>query len=75
MGRQILENHGSMLRNLGFGITPPYVTKKRFSELSGLQEEVIRGMIDKGHLPTVKIGRYRLVNLTLMAKEALEQDH
>lgn len=55
-------------------ITPPYVTKQRFSELSGLQEEVIRGMIDKGYLPTVKIGRYRLINLTLITKEALEQE-
>lgn len=56
------------------GISTPLVTKGLFSQITGLTEEVIRGMIDKGHLPTVKIGRYRLINLTLITKEALEQD-
>jgi NDP-sugar pyrophosphorylase family protein len=69
-----LKNHSAINVNSGISILPPYVTKKRFSELSGLEEEVIRGMIDKGHLPTVKIGRYRLINLTLITKEALEQE-
>jgi hypothetical protein len=69
-----LKNHSAININSGISILPPYVTKKRCSELSGLEEEVSRGMIDKGYLPTVKIGRYRLINLTLIAKEALEQE-
>lgn len=44
----------------------PVVTKERFAELSGLDVGVVRGMIDRGHLPTVKIGRHRLVNLAIL---------
>ncbi len=50
----------------------PVVTKKLFSQLTGLTEETIRGMIDRGHLPTVKIGKHRMVNVALITKEALE---
>lgn len=52
----------------------PIVTKKLFSQLSGLSEEVIRGMIDKGHLPTVKVGKHRMVNVALLTKESLEEE-
>lgn len=44
-------------------VVSPVVTKDRFAELSGLAEGVIQGMIEKGHLPSVKIGRHRLINL------------
>lgn len=52
----------------------PLVTKKLFSQLSGLSEETIRGMIERGYLPTTKIGKHRLVNVALLTKEALEAD-
>ena len=52
----------------------PVVTKKLFSQLTGLTEETIRGMIDRGHLPTVKIGKHRMVNVALITKEALEAE-
>jgi hypothetical protein len=49
----------------------PVVTKERFAEMSGLEVGVVRGMINRGHLPTVKIGRHRLVNLTELARRCL----
>ncbi|MEQ3693608.1 MAG: helix-turn-helix domain-containing protein [Thalassolituus sp.] len=52
----------------------PLVTKKLFSQLTGLTEETIRGMIDRGHLPTVKVGKHRMVNVALITKEALEAE-
>jgi len=52
----------------------PLVTKRLFSQLTGLTEETIRGMIDRGHLPTVKIGKHRMVNVALITKEALEAE-
>jgi excisionase family DNA binding protein len=52
----------------------PLVTKARFSELSGLTEETLRGMIERGHLPTLKVGKHRLINLALLTKERLEQE-
>lgn len=53
----------------------PVVTKKLFSQLTGLSEETIRGMINRGHLPTVRIGRHRMVNVALITKEALEAEY
>lgn len=52
----------------------PVVTKRLFSEMSGLSVETIRGMIERGYLPTVKIGKHRLVNVALITKEALESE-
>ena len=49
----------------------PVMTKEKFAQHSGLAEGVIQGMIEKGHLPSVKIGRYRLVNLARLAEECL----
>jgi len=42
--------------------------RERFGALSGLDDGVLRGMIDKGYLPTLKIGRYRLINLVVLAR-------
>lgn len=47
----------------------PVVTKERFARLSGLTEGVIQGLIEKGHLPSVKIGRHRLINLVVLASD------
>lgn len=52
----------------------PVVTKRLFSQLTGLTEETIRGMIERGHLPTVKIGKHRMVNVALITKDALDSE-
>jgi len=52
----------------------PVVTKARFSEMSGLTEETLRGMIERGHLPTLKVGKHRMINVALLTKECLDQD-
>lgn len=49
----------------------PVMTRDKFAALSGLAEGVVQGMIEKGHLPSIKIGRYRLVNLAQLAKECV----
>jgi len=41
----------------------PIVTIARFAELSGVDEQVARGWADKRRIPTIKIGRHRLVDL------------
>ncbi|WP_286871284.1 helix-turn-helix domain-containing protein [Spongiibacter sp.] len=52
----------------------PLVTKRLFSQMSGLSEETIRGMIERGYLPSTKIGKHRLVNVALLSKDALEAE-
>ena len=44
----------------------PVMAADRFADLVGVSSEVVRGWIDKGYLPTMKIGRYRLVNLAAL---------
>ena len=49
----------------------PVMEVCRFSELVGVSADVVRGWIDKGHIPTIKIGRYRLINVAVLTREAL----
>ncbi|MFD0950403.1 hypothetical protein ACFQ0F_08395 [Paraperlucidibaca wandonensis] len=50
----------------------PVQTLERFSFFSGLPEGVVRGMTERGQLPTRKIGKRRLVNLVKLAQECSE---
>lgn len=51
----------------------PMCTKERFAELTGLEVGVVRGLIEKGHLPSVKVGKYRLINMALLSDELLKE--
>nr|WP_285962018.1 DNA-binding protein [Pseudomonas tohonis] len=35
------------------------------------EEQTVRGWVDKGYLPTVRLGRHRMVNVALMVKTLL----
>jgi hypothetical protein len=50
----------------------PCIHHAKFAELNGLPEGVIGGWLDSGYLPTVKIGRYTMINLVLLT-ERLKQ--
>jgi hypothetical protein len=52
----------------------PVMTREKFAELSGLPIGVVRGLINKGLLPTVSLGKRNLVNLTLINQRALEKE-
>ncbi|MDO8417084.1 MAG: hypothetical protein Q7S87_12835 [Agitococcus sp.] len=47
----------------------PVCTRERFAQFSGLDEGVIRGMCDRGYLPTIKLGKYSLINLVALMQE------
>ena len=42
---------------------PPVMHYKKFAELTGVSEGVVRGWMDKGLIPTRKQGRYRLIDI------------
>ncbi len=46
----------------------PVMAKGRFAEMVGLSQGTVQGMIEKGHLPSIKIGRHRLINLVALNK-------
>lgn len=73
-----MQNYGVVMENEHKAAIPgttPIVTKAKFSEMSGLTEETLRGMIERGHLPTLKVGKHRMINVALLTKECLEQDY
>ena len=51
----------------------PVMTREQFALSTGLGDEVVRGLIDKGHLPSVKLGRHRLVNVALLTLESYKE--
>ncbi|WP_447043564.1 DNA-binding protein [Vreelandella sp. H-I2] len=52
----------------------PTMTIERFSQLSGLDEGVIQGHIRRGYLPTIKVGRYRMINVALLNAQCLNAE-
>src|SRR5690606_40716640 len=52
----------------------PVMTKERFAELVGVEVGVVRGMLDRSHLPSVKIGRHRFVNVAALHWRCLADD-
>ena len=60
-------------QQLPLSVVPPVpvMAADRFAELVGVSVGVVQGWIDKGYLPTMKIGRYRLVNVAVLTREAL----
>ena len=58
------------------GITVPVMTREQFARAIGVDRGVVDGWCDRGYLPTIRIGKYSLVNLflfvKLLEKEALQ---
>ena len=52
----------------------PVMDREQFATLTGLSHATVRGMIERGHLPTIRIGKRRLVNIAQLTKEAIEQE-
>lgn len=52
----------------------PVCTRERFAQFSGLEEGVIRGLCDRGYLPTVRLGKYSLINLAALLIQCQEQE-
>jgi hypothetical protein len=52
--------------------TSPFMSRERFASVVGLPVGVIVGMINKGYLPTVDVGRYSCVNVALLMRRCEE---
>jgi len=51
----------------------PVMSKDRFAELSGIPFGVIEGWIMRGYLPTLLIGKHRVINMVQLQQTCLEQ--
>jgi hypothetical protein len=55
-------------------LSVPLVTRQRFAEMTGLPLGVIQSQCDRGYWPTVKVGRYLLINMASLQRACLERN-
>lgn len=51
----------------------PVMHWKRFAELVGVEEEIVRGFCEKGYLPHLTIGKHRFINLAQFTQRCLTE--
>lgn len=51
----------------------PVMSKERFAELSGVPFGVVDGWCNRGYLPTMVIGKHRVINIVQLHQICLEQ--
>ncbi|ALP51651.1 hypothetical protein Tel_00015 [Candidatus Tenderia electrophaga] len=59
--------------NVSRQVNVPVMEKGKFADLVGVDVGVVNGWIDKGYLPSMKLGKHRLVNIALLAEECMDQ--
>lgn len=47
----------------------PLMTQKQFAELSGLSRDSVKAQVINGYWPSVKVGKYRLINIVLLVAQ------
>lgn len=52
----------------------PVMHWRHFARLVGVEEGVMRGMCEKGHVPIVTLGKHRFINLARLHAECIGQD-
>lgn len=55
-------------------IAPPVMPWADFAGWIGISEDTVEHWIKRGYLPTVKIGRYRMVNVALLVQSLLNDE-
>ncbi|MCQ8130509.1 hypothetical protein [Methylomonas rivi] len=47
----------------------PLMTQKQFAELSGLSRDAVKAQVINGYWPSVKVGKYRMINLIILVDQ------
>lgn len=56
------------------GIAVPVMARDQFARTIGVDPGVVNGWCDRGYVPTIRIGKYSLINLFLLEKLLEKQD-
>lgn len=64
---------GQFSNHIAQGLNLPLIDRERFAELIGMPIGVVNSWIARGYIPVYEIGKYRLVNLALLQKMALDK--
>ena len=57
-------------------VAPPVMPWREFADWIGMSEEhdTVSAWIKRGYLPTVKIGKYRMINVALLTQQLLDSE-
>lgn len=55
-------------------ISPPVMPWRDFADWICMEAEVVENWVKRGYLPTVKIGRYRMVNVAQLVQQLLNEE-
>ena len=55
-------------------ISPPVMPWREFADWIRMEAEVVENWVKRGYLPTVKIGRYRMVNVAQLVQQLLNEE-
>ena len=65
----------SLERHLQLHDLMPVVTMQRFAELAGLSTSTVRLWVKNGYLPSVRIGKRRLIALDMLREQIKNGDY
>ncbi len=51
----------------------PEMTMEKYAELIGVTERTVRGWVGRGLLPTLKVGKRRMINVSARTLQCIEQ--
>lgn len=54
-------------------IDVPVMSQEVFADKVGLSPDTIRGLVERNHLTTKKVGRYRFINIAGLTSECLQE--
>lgn len=55
-------------------VAPPVMPWREFADWVRMDAEVVDNWVKRGYLPTVKIGRYRMVNVAQLIQSLLNEE-
>jgi excisionase family DNA binding protein len=59
----------SLKQGINLSVLPPLLSREQFASFAGITADTVRGWIQSHTIPSVKIGRHRLVNVALIIEE------
>lgn len=54
--------------------SPPLLPWAKFADWIQIEPGIVRGWMDRGYLPTFRIGKHVMVNVELLRKQLLEKE-
>lgn len=55
-------------------VSPPVMPWREFADWVRMDAEIVENWVKRGYLPTVKIGRYRMVNVAQLVQTLLNEE-